>query len=319
MPHKKTYKLSILIATYNRAHIINYCLQSLVEQTALQDDFEVIIINNKCTDTTDEVVQGFAGKIKNLRIIYEEKQGLSHARNAGFAATQSDWLAYLDDDAQARPTWVEVIFREIEHGKFDAFGGPYLAWHHYGPAPKWFAPDWCSTAHLFNYYGEIPIQRACPIGCNCVLRKDAVLKVGGFDAKLGMTGNTCAYGEETKLFEDMRKAGFRLGSVPDLVIAHCVLPYKYSMKWRVKAAFAHGYAAPHVEPHIAKALFFPRRMAGLVKQLLLFPCRIIQGICAKHAWQRVFLESITPTLYSAGTLYSCAKILYAKLTKSQKA
>ncbi len=308
--------LSIIVATYNRAHILSHCLQSLVEQNVPQDTFEVIVINNNSSDNTQEIVQCFCGKIKNLKLIEEKKQGLSHARNAGIAAAQTPWIASLDDDAKAHTNWVQTILEEIEKDTFDCFGGPYLAWHHYGPAPHWFSSEWETSKNRFNFYGILPEKSGLhPTGGNCVFRKKLVEDMGGFDTNLGMTGNTCAYGEETQLFENMRNAGFRLGSVPSLLIDHCVLPHKYTLKWRIHSAYAHGYSLPSIEPEYATLKLLPRRLAGIFKRIIFIPMKLRQEIKAKHAWQRIFLESSYDLIWSIGLFMAC---LHAQLPKTRK-
>ncbi len=311
----KIPKLSVIIATYNRAHIIQHCLQSLVEQTATPDTFELIVVNNNSKDHTDDIVQSFIGKIKNLKLIYEKNQGLSYARNAGMIAAQGEWIAYIDDDAKAHTNWIKVILREIERKNFDCFGGPYLAWHHYAPIPQWFSEEWETFTAYSNYYGVISPYNALPVGGNCVIRRELAISLGGFTTYLGMKGETCAYGEETKLFNDMREAGFRLGSVPDLLIDHCVLPYKYTLKWRITSAYARGQAAPLVEPVLAKVSQFPRRVIHIIKQLILFPQRVFTGIRQKHLWQRIFLDSISPILYSLGCMQTCTTILIRNMVQ----
>ncbi len=312
-----TPRLSVIIATYNRAHILQHCLQAFVEQTANPDAFEVIVVNNNSKDHTDDVVQSFTGKIQNLTLIHEKNQGLSYARNAGMAAAQGEWAAYIDDDAKAHTNWVEVIFREIERNNFDCFGGPYLAWHYYDSKPPWFSEEWETSIVRFNSYGIISPLSVLPTGGNCVIKLEILRSLGGFATSLGMKGETCAYGEETKLFNDMRDAGFRLGCVPDLLIDHCVLPYKYTLKWRILAAYRHGQATPGVEPYFAKLSQFPKRVVEVIKQLILFPYHVFMGIRQKHLWQRILLDSAKPLLRSLGCLQSCIAILLRNMTTSK--
>lgn len=61
-------RVSVIIATYNRAHILGECLQSLAEQNVSGDAFEVIVVDNNSTDNTEEVVAAFENRVPGLRL-----------------------------------------------------------------------------------------------------------------------------------------------------------------------------------------------------------------------------------------------------------
>ena len=122
--------LTIVICTYNRAHILPEALESLLRQTVSPEDYYLLIIDNNSTDNTQEVLIPFKERFPYMRIVMEYNQGLSHARNRALKECQTEWLAFLDDDAKAHPDWVETILQTIEKGDFDGFGGPFYAWHH---------------------------------------------------------------------------------------------------------------------------------------------------------------------------------------------
>lgn len=232
------HNLTIAICTYNRAHILPEALVSLLRQTVSQDNYSLLIIDNNSTDNTQETVASFKDKFTDIRIIVENNQGLSHARNRALKECQTEWLAFLDDDAKAHPDWVETILQSIKKGDFDGFGGPYYAWHRYGPAPHWLPEDF-GTYESPQDYGLLEGDTYIP-GGNSVLRCDAARSIGTFSTELGMRGNRCGYGEETLFFERMRAASYRMGYVPQLKIDHCVLPYKYTLRWQLYAAFISG-------------------------------------------------------------------------------
>jgi len=137
-------KLTILICTYNRVAILEECLASFVNQTINNQQFEVIVINNNSTDTTQIVAEKYANNYTNFSVVKELNQGLSHARNRGYQEAASDWVAYVDDDAKAHPNFVEQALWTINNHEFDAFGGIYLPWYKYGK-PKWLPKNFGSN------------------------------------------------------------------------------------------------------------------------------------------------------------------------------
>ena len=87
-------KFSIIIPTYNRAHLISTAIQSVLAQSV--KDWELIIIDDGSTDNTKEVVFSF----QDPRIMYgyQENKGRSLARNAGLHNARGIWICFLDSD-----------------------------------------------------------------------------------------------------------------------------------------------------------------------------------------------------------------------------
>lgn len=267
--------LTIAICTYNRSHIISNVLISLLQQTIPSENYSLLIVDNNSTDQTQELVTSFKNKFTNIRIVLEKIQGLSHARNRALKECQTEWLAFLDDDAKAHPDWVETILQIIERGDFDGFGGPFYAWHHYGPAPYWL-PKGFGTYESLQDYGPLKGNTYIP-GGNCVFRCNAARSIGIFSTEFGMSGNRCSYGEETQFFERMRTSGYRMGDVPQLKIDHCVLPHKYSLHWQFKSTFTIARDIIKVESTLGKKHSIVRTFCGL----LISPIRgLLQ--CSKH-------------------------------------
>lgn len=234
-----SFQLSILVCTYNRGDILAECLQSLTAQTADPESFEVIVVNNNSTDSTQAIATSFIGKVPNLRVLTETQQGLSYARNRAYQEAQSEWVLYLDDDALASENLVERALWTIHHYPYKYFGGVALPWYKY-PKPRWYKDKYVATNQL-PYKTVAPIQgNQFAIGCIMVIHKPTLAQYGGFDVKLGMIGNTIAYNEETELQHRMRADGIEVAHDPALFIRHLVAPYKMNINWFFQSAFALG-------------------------------------------------------------------------------
>ncbi|MBK7872678.1 MAG: glycosyltransferase family 2 protein [Saprospiraceae bacterium] len=236
---KDTFKLSILICTYNRCDILAECLESLTKQTALSDDFEVIVVNNNSFDQTQEIAENFIGKVPNLRVVIEIQQGLSYARNRAYEEAKADWVLYLDDDALASENLVERALWTIEHHDFKMFGGVALPWYKY-PKPHWYKDKYVATNQLpYKSVSKIHGNQFA-IGCIMVIHKATLAQYRGFDVRLGMIGNKIAYNEEVELQKRLRADGIPIAHDPELFIQHLVAPYKLDVDWFFKSAFALG-------------------------------------------------------------------------------
>ena len=87
--------ISVIIPTYNHAHLITKCLQSLIEQT--YTNWEALVVNNFSSDNTIEVVESLADK--RIRIINFYNNGvIAAARNKGIRNATGEWIAFLDSD-----------------------------------------------------------------------------------------------------------------------------------------------------------------------------------------------------------------------------
>ena len=96
MPNTSTPIISIIVATYNRAHLLRSCLEALHNQTCNKKYYEVLLGDNASKDETALVVKEFEKRDWNMRYFYEKRQGLSFVRNSGFRLAKAEWVAYID-------------------------------------------------------------------------------------------------------------------------------------------------------------------------------------------------------------------------------
>lgn len=235
----RSYPLSVIVCTYNRAEYLQGCLDALCAQTAPPDRYEVLVVDNNSTDGTAEVVaRSMAGRA-NIRCVKEEQQGLAHARNRGLRETRSPWVAYVDDDGEVAPDFVEAVLRTISREPFVAFGGVFLP--RYVPGkPRWFREEFASNAMISPRTCAIPCGPHWFNGGVCAFRRDALEAVGGFPAGLGMRGRKLAYGEETLVQVKLHRAGYPLGLVPDVRMRHWVPPAKYRLRHFAASGYGEG-------------------------------------------------------------------------------
>jgi hypothetical protein len=91
-------RISVVVCTHRNPTLLAKALDSLSRQTLSQELFEAIVVDNNSQDNTKDVV----GCYPSVRYVFEEKLGLSYARNAGIRAARGDIIAFIDDDADAQ-------------------------------------------------------------------------------------------------------------------------------------------------------------------------------------------------------------------------
>src|SRR5947209_20404324 len=80
-------------------------------------DFEVIVVNDGSTDSTPAIACEY-----RVRVINTENGGLARARNVGMQAATGEVVAYLDDDAQPDPDWLQHLVTALERGNYAEIG-----------------------------------------------------------------------------------------------------------------------------------------------------------------------------------------------------
>ena len=220
--------ISIAICTLNRAESLRRTLGSLVAMRA-PDDFgttEVVVVNNGCTDHTDDVIASFADLLPMRREL-EPRRGLSNARNHAVLAAKGDYILWTDDDVIVDRNWLAAYadaFRRYPDGA--VFGGKILE-QYLRPSPRWI--------RLFQGFAardlgdiERPLSaEALPYGANYAVNTLAQ-KFFPYDPMLGP--GTTRLGEETDVMARMLRAGAPGYWIPSAVVEHIVEPQRQKLK-----------------------------------------------------------------------------------------
>jgi len=116
MPEKNP-TVSVIISTYNRAHLIGRAIQSVLNQT--YQDFEVIVVDDGSTDNTEEIVKSFNDpRIRYIR--HEKNKGAAAARNTGIKAARGKYIAFQDSDDEWLPEKLEKQMKVFENAPPEA-------------------------------------------------------------------------------------------------------------------------------------------------------------------------------------------------------
>ena len=108
--------ISVVIPAYNEERYIRKCLESLSKQTV--QPFEIILVDNNCTDKTLEIAKEF-----DVTIIHEKKQGMIFARNAGYDFAKGTVIARTDSDTMVPPDWIEKITNHFDKEDIEGLAG----------------------------------------------------------------------------------------------------------------------------------------------------------------------------------------------------
>jgi len=205
-------RISVIICTWNRAALLDQTLTQFAKlRVPAGFDWELVVVNNRCTDATDEVLARHAGRLPLVRL-YEDRAGKSYAANRAVEHCAGELLLWTDDDVLVDPGWMEAYVRAAQtwpHATF--FGGtvePLFA----AKPPRWVLRNLAILGNLFALVDEHPdglhIGRrdVPPVGANLATRRSA-LEHHRFDTFLGPCRDSRVIGEETKLIHELMDAG----------------------------------------------------------------------------------------------------------------
>lgn len=112
MPQQSVPKLSICIATYNRAEFLGATLQSIIEQVT--DDCEIVVSDNASTDDTEAVVASYALRYEQLYYVRQPvNTGLDCNFDRAVMYAQGEYCWLMSDDDLVRPGAVARIAQEL--------------------------------------------------------------------------------------------------------------------------------------------------------------------------------------------------------------
>ncbi|GAA0670979.1 glycosyltransferase family 2 protein [Rheinheimera tangshanensis] len=103
---------SVVMPVYNRADIIKYSINSVLEQDF--QDYEIIIVDDGSEDNTIKVVEGVGDS--RIRIVAQQNKGASSARNTGIDQAKGKYIAFLDSDDLFLPHHLKQAFDVLEKG-----------------------------------------------------------------------------------------------------------------------------------------------------------------------------------------------------------
>lgn len=102
-------RMSVVIPVFNKQESLAACLESLAAQTASKDSFEAIFIDDGSTDASLTILQAAQSFYPFVKVVTQENQGVSKARNAGIRRAEGDYIMFLDADDLITPDTIQAL------------------------------------------------------------------------------------------------------------------------------------------------------------------------------------------------------------------
>ncbi len=209
--------ISVVVVNWNRCELLRACLSSLARQSCRAA--EIIVVDNGSTDGSAEMAEREFGA---LVIRNPKNRGFCAANNQGIRAAHGEWIALLNNDAEAEPGWLGALARVFE-GRPEVGMAACKILVHEDPrridkAGHLIWPDGQNrgrgTGALDCGQFDRLEEALWPDGCAAMYRKSMLEEIGGFDEDF------FAYGDDAELGLRARLAGWKCLYVPDAVVRH---------------------------------------------------------------------------------------------------
>ena len=236
--------VSVVIPVYNDPDGIENTLKSITEQSYLNDNHEVIIVDNDSTDDTRRVAERVAERQSNVRVIVEEEvQGSYAARNRGIDHAEGEILAFLDANMIVEGDWLESAVESIKRRKADYMACDVELYVDGGRE---------TIAGAYNRRTGFPIEQYIERNhfaptCCLFVRQWVVEEHGPFDARL-VSGGDVEFGNR------VHDAGIELEYEPTVTAYH---PVRSSIRELLQKSFRVGKGSGQL------ARYYPDRFGHL--------------------------------------------------------
>jgi glucosyl-dolichyl phosphate glucuronosyltransferase len=282
--------VSIIIPTYNRAHLLPLTLDSFLAQDYPPGRYEIIVADNNSRDATREVVRRFLGSSPvPVSYLFEPRQGVHYARNAAAREARGEILYFTDDDMVAEPPLIGELVKLFELDPDIACATGKIIGRFEEPPPRWV------RRHLINLYlsltpedtpEEVIVSETDLVySCHEAVRRDAFFRCGGFNPE--NTAGVWIGDGETGLGVKLAQRGYKFAYTPRSVIHHMIPPSRTTLGYLVKRIGNQGYCDAYTAYRVHRdrgrlvAGLLWRNSAGALKTALLLAARLVLG---KESW-----------------------------------
>lgn len=204
-------RVSVVVSTYRRPHLLERCLKALLMQQFPPHDYEVIIVDDDTASVETKTLVNRWGQraserghcVRYIAMTGQQRpRGPASVRNVGWRAARGEIIAFTDDDCVPDAHWLRCGMAHFTDD-VDAISGRIHV-----PLPP------CPTDYA---YDAAQLEQSAFATANCFYRRAALEAVGGFDERF-----TAAWREDSDLYFTLRERGFRCITVSTAVVIHPV-------------------------------------------------------------------------------------------------
>ncbi len=245
-------RVSIIIAAHGRPDSLRRLLQSIARQIH-PGRHEIIVAENGTPAPLD-----LSGVAPALTHIHDPRPGKCRGQNQAAGQASGECLAFLDDDVVVASDYLQELERFFDEQAFAAMKGRILPAEN--PALR-VGPRAVYLDLPLVDHGEQVVEVRGVVGANMAFRAGALKAAGLFDERLGP--GAAGHEEETEISARLRRAGFRVGYAPRVVVYHEVDPARANRERFLLTAWERGRCRTLHERHRPTAVAIDLSIAAV--------------------------------------------------------
>lgn len=218
-------RVSVIISTYNRKDRLKRAIKSVLDQSFV--DFELIVVDDCSTQDVEKLVRSFGDPRVSY---YRTEKNSGHdglPKNLGISKATGEYVAFLDDDDKYRRDALRILTRYADEGKLDVVYGDYLI----GDKVGWSVEFSVARLSQMNFISM----------CVAMVRREALLAVGGFDQDVPKF-------KDWNLWLRLQKNGAQFMHVPIIVSEVEILEDSVSQKFKTDTDESGRYLPTYFNP-----------------------------------------------------------------------
>ena len=282
-----TSMVTVGVVTHERSDLFANMLEHLRETIRVCPyPVSVLVVNNSGTSTHDAVAQLLKGSdlasLCAVRLVDSPENNISIGRNLILDLSETNLVAFIDDDEYPRVDWLTKLVDLFEHRDCDMVGGPIM------PVYPETTPRWVQHIDLHNVRGMKTgdVIRRTATG-NCLVSRDAIGEYR-FDPAFGLSG-----GGDAHFFETLARCGKTLMWCSEAIVDETITEKRGAARYAIFRFIKQGNNFSRfmlIDVGLAGRCWFRARAAGLafvgiVGGAVLLP--VNPRLCA-HWWKGGF-------------------------------
>jgi glycosyltransferase involved in cell wall biosynthesis len=238
--------ISVIIVTYNRALLLEQCIESILAQD-VDTHPEIILVDNGSTDGTEGLVkERFPGRLRYLK--NPSRLSLNESKLIAVHAATGDTIAFVDDDCVVAPDWLSNIADSL--AGYEAAAGAVLPMKG-TQFPRW----WRQSMNWLIGINPQPGLSFLPLGSNTAFKRQALETINkGFTFDARSCHNLLPYAEDNYRIQEALRRGYSLRINSAMAVYHRVPPERLKISYLIQRSFREGESQVCVERKSTRAL-----------------------------------------------------------------
>jgi succinoglycan biosynthesis protein ExoM len=259
--------IDICIATFKRPPLLLATLQSIAALRIDNIVLRVIVVDNDINRSAESTVAKFQ-EFADFDVIYdvEPEQNIALARNRALTHVTGTYIAFVDDDEEVEPEWLQRLVETLWKFKADIVFGPVIS-----VLPE-DAPNWIRKGGYFSR-PRLTTGAKCQRGAtgNLLMKADVAEQPHStFNPYFGLTG-----GSDSEYFDRLRRQGKRMVWCDEAIVTEKVHRNRLNATWLRMRAFRGGQTYARIvqvkKPLHEKIVWVMVKVSQLMGALILLP------------------------------------------------